>query len=86
MIHVACRINATLSCEVTYAKYAQETSWQLGVLSCNMPGMPTHFVQELNVSTVHVCPACLTGNGGENSEMVCRSAIITIDSRLKCQL
>ena len=31
--------------------YAQETWWQYGVRSCIMYGLPTHLVQELNVST-----------------------------------
>ena len=43
------QIKATFSCEVTHT---QETMWQSVLQSCNMPGLPTHLVQELNVGTI----------------------------------
>ena len=41
------RIKVTFSFEVIHA---QETGWQSGVRSYNMPGLPTHSMQELNAA------------------------------------
>ena len=48
-------IKATFSCEFIYASLLiKEISWQSGVRSCIMTGLPGHLVQELNVSTLHM--------------------------------
>ena len=50
-------INDPLSLQIkTSFSYALETGWRSGVWSCIMPGLPTHLVQELDVSTVVINP------------------------------
>ena len=52
MTHEACesKIRSVVRSETFGRIQAQVTSWQSGVRSCNMPGMPAHLVQELNIS------------------------------------
>ena len=53
MTHVACKSKLRSVVRSGHpCIHAQETGCQLGVQSCIMPGLPMHFVQELNVGTV----------------------------------
>ena len=46
------RAKATFNCQVIHASMPRKNRWQSGVWSCNMPGLPTHLVQEFNVCIV----------------------------------
>ena len=51
MTHVACELKLrSILCIDSL-----ETWWHSGVRSCVMPGLSTHFVQELNINTVTIC-------------------------------
>ena len=53
MTHVACESKLRLMWGHPCI-YAQNTGWHSDVGSCVMHGLPMHFVQELNVGTVHI--------------------------------
>ena len=53
------QIKASFSYEVSHAFMSMKTWWSTGLWSCNMPGLPTHLVQELNVSTVPILQVTL---------------------------
>ena len=64
MTHVACeKLRPYVRSGTCGCIHDQETSWQSGVRSCIMPGLPTHLVQELHVFIValwrRVSYACL---------------------------
>ena len=62
--------------------------WQWGVRSCNMPGLPEHLVQELNVGTIAIshiamhdhsaigeAPGCAKSTNYPLSELLTKSVL-----------